>query len=72
MSFIELAYSLEGSKKEEKVMERHILIPKSNCQIVSARRELSKGASVSDVKALSGSWAPFSDATVKIHQPIII
>jgi len=53
-------------------MERHILIPKSNCQIVSARRELSKGASVSDVKALSGSWAPFSDATVKIHQPIII
>lgn len=60
MSFIEHTYSLEGAKKEEEVMERHILIPKSNCQIVSALRELSKGGYVSDVKALSGSWAPFT------------
>lgn len=45
---------------EEEVMERHILIPESNCQIVSALRELSKGGNVSDVKALSGSWAPFT------------
>lgn len=41
----------QGASKEEEGMERDILIPKSNCQVTSALRKLSKGGCVSDVKA---------------------
>lgn len=37
-------------RREEKTGEKHILLPKTDCQIVSAVKVLSKGLSFSDVK----------------------